>query len=60
MAKTCYIDYIGMVFHQYVSLDVHQDDPSQEKGCYIVCISMDFHQCVSSDVNQGDLLVKRT
>ena len=27
MRKPCYIDYIGMIFHQYVSLDVHQDDP---------------------------------
>ena len=31
MRKPCYTDYIHMGFHQYVSLDVHQDDPSQEK-----------------------------
>ena len=46
MRKPCYIDYIGMIFHQYVSLDVHQDDPSLEKTYYIEYIGIDFHQCV--------------
>ena len=50
MRKPCYTDYIRMGFHQYVSLDVHQDDPqdylSLRKTCYIGYIGMVFHQCV--------------
>ena len=48
---TSYIDYIGMVFHQYVPSDVNQDELSVQKTCYIHYIGMVSHPNVSLDDN---------